>query len=500
MNDIVIDVCHDEVRVAVLEENDLVEIYLEKKDNKRILGNIYKGRVVNVLPGMQAAFVDIGLEKNAFLYVKDAIPKEILENDEIDIKGININNVVKKGQEIIVQVTKEPYAAKGARVTTHITLPGRNLVIMPYSNHIGISRKIIDENERERLKNIIEEINEDKFGIILRTASKDKDKRDFIDDLNFLKGIYRKLEIEKKLGKAPRILFKDLDLIHRSIRDLFTKETNQLLVNDQETYKSIIEFVKIISPSLIDKVKLFKNEVEIFEYFGIEKKISRALERKVWLKSGGYIIIDETEALTSIDVNTGKYVGSVNLEDTVFKTNLEAAKEIAKQLRLRNIGGIIIIDFIDMNKEKDINLVINCLETELKKDRVRTTVLGMTKLGLVEMTRKKNRKKLSSQVLKKCPNCFGYGKVFSIDLILSKILKEAKRIRNHTNVECAIIEVNNLIYKELVESIDNIKEIEKYYNLKILLKSIEDIPYNNIRISNLGSEKELKKIVHIVDN
>lgn len=495
MNDIIIEVGYEGVRVAVLEEDDLVELYIEREDNKRILGNVYKGKVVNVLPGMQAAFVDIGLEKNAFLYVKDAIPKEILEDNDINIKDLHINSLVKTGQEIIVQVTKEAYGNKGARITTHITLPGRYLVLMPYTNHIGISRRIINENERDRLREIIGEIRENEMGIILRTASEGKSKDDFLQDLNFLKSVNKKLDIERNLGKAPRIVFKDLDLIQRTIRDLFTKNTNKIIINSTEKYKEISEFVNLISSSLVDRIEIF-NEEDIFEHFGIDNMIKKALDKRVWLKSGGYIIIDETEALTSIDVNTGKYVGSVDLEHTVVKTNLEAAKEIAKQLRLRNIGGIIIIDFIDMNKEEDIKLVLQTLEKELEKDRIRTTVLGITKLGLVEMTRKKNRKRLSSQILHKCPNCNGSGKIYSTELILDSIEKIVKRTSVHTNVESILLNLNPLVFKNINNYyFQNITDIENMYDIKVFLNPDDGIKYNEVLMNSLGKEEEIKKII-----
>lgn len=492
MNDIIVDVGYDGVRVALLENKELAELFIEKEDNRRILGNIYKGRVVNVLPGMQAAFVDIGLEKNAFLYVKDAVPKDLIENNNIDINSISINDVLKQGQEIIVQIIKEPSGSKGARISTHITLPGRYLVLMPYTNFIGISRRITDENERIRLKSIIDEIKDEGFGIILRTASQFRSKEDLLEDINFLKGIFNKLNRERNLGVAPKILFKDLNLINRTLRDIFTTETNKLIINDREEYNNIIEFVRHFSDNYKEKVQCFDKAVEIFDYYGIEKMIQRALNKKVWLKSGGYIIIDETEALTSIDVNTGKFVGSVDLEHTVYKTNLEAAKEIAKQLRLRNIGGIIIIDFIDMKNNEEIKNVIDALENELKKDRIRSTVLGMTRLGLVEMTRKKNRKRLSSQVLTKCLTCNGTGKVFSIDLIIDKIEKIVSRSKDHTIVDTVLFDVNPIVYNDIIKNyINKITNIEKIYDMRILLQSNEKNNFNEINICRLGKVEDI---------
>ncbi|MTI66686.1 MAG: Rne/Rng family ribonuclease [Firmicutes bacterium] len=493
MNDIIIDVGVNQDRVAILENKDLVEFYIERGDNKRVLGNIYKGRVVNVLPGMQAAFVDIGLEKNAFLYVKDAIPKDIMDNKDINLKDISIKDVVKQGQDIIVQVVKEPFGTKGARITTHITLPGRYLVLMPFTDYVGISRRITEDEERERLKGLAEEIKVNNMGIILRTAAEEKSKKDLRDDLNFLLKVYYKIENERNLGFAPRIIYKDLDLVQRTVRDLFTKDTNKLIINDKEKYNSLIDLVDLISPHLKSRVELYENSHNVLVEYGIERKINEALERKVWLKSGGYIIIDETEALTSIDINTGKFVGSVDLEHTVVRTNLEAAKEIAKQLRLRNIGGIIIIDFIDMNNQADDKLVLKTLEKELKKDRTRSTILGMTQLGLVEMTRKKNRKRLSSKMLRDCPCCSGTGKVYSEHTLIKKIENEIKRINIHTNIETVEFLLNPFNCDILEDKYsDYLISLKEKYSIELYIKGDSSINLNDMKVKKMGKIKDKK--------
>lgn len=496
MNQIIIDVGLQENRVAVIENDELVELYIEKDDNKRTLGNIYKGRVVNVLPGMQAAFVDIGLEKNAFLYVKDAIPKELLSNKNINLKDISIRDVVKSGQDIIVQVIKEPFGNKGARVTTHITIPGRHVVLMPYTDYIGVSRRISDESERERLREIIESVKPANMGVILRTASEGLELEDFKDDIKFLLKVLNKIDSEKKLGFAPRIIYRDYDLIHRTVRDLFTNNVQKLIVNDREKYKSIVELVELMSPQLKNRVEYFDSSHDIFGYFGVEQAIKKALDRQVWLKSGGYIVIDETEALTSIDVNTGKYVGSINLEDTVLKTNIEAAKEIAKQLRLRNIGGIIIIDFIDMNNDEHEKEVLKVLENELKKDRTKSNVLGMTQLGLVEMTRKKVRSRLTTNLLIECPYCNGTGKVYSENSVLSLIYKEARRLKMHTSAEAAILEVNPHIIEYLKYHNNSvIKKIEEECDIKLFIKGNPAVHHNEIKVKNIGRMDFIKEIL-----
>ncbi len=496
MNKIVIDSGFSQSRVALLENGELVEHYIESKNLKRLVGNIYKGRVKNVLPGMQAAFVDIGLEKNAFLYVKDAIPQEILNDRKVSSKDISIREVVKNGQEIIVQVIKEPMDSKGARVTTHLSFPGRYLVLMTNVDYVGISRRIEDEDERNRLKKMAEEIKPDGLGLIIRTEAENKDKADFEEDLKYLLKLWQKIEKEKKLGFPPKILYKDLDLIHRTIRDLFTDDIGELVINDKENYNTIIDFLELISPELKDRVRYFDPGINIFSYFGIEKMIKGALKRKVWLKSGGYIVIDKTEALTIIDVNTGKYVGVNDLSETIIKVNKEAVKEIAKQIRLRDIGGIIVIDFIDMPSKKSEQEVLELLSEELSKDRVRTNVLGMTGLGLVEMTRKKVRNRISSILERKCPYCDGLGMILTPEAVISNIENELKRIALHTNSEAVIIEVNDEIKKILDERMrEYLSEIEKVLKLKIYIESNNNIHANEYEVKYKGRLDKAKEIL-----
>lgn len=495
MNQIIVDVTKNETRLAILESGELVELYIERKNNKRIVGNIYKGRVVNVLPGMQAAFVDIGLEKNSFLYVRDAIPQELHYDNHEDYSNLSIKDLVKEGQEIIVQVIKEPIGSKGARVTTHITLPGRYLVLMPYTDYLGVSRRIIDENERERLRKEVEEIKPQNMGVIVRTAAETKEKEAFNDDIRFLLKLWQRIEKDKKLGFAPRMIYKDFDLIDKITRDVYSKDIDEFIINDQDEYRNTLELVELISPHLKDRIKFYNDELEIFQYYNVEPQIQQGISRKIWLKSGGYIVIDSTEALTVIDVNTGKYVGSINLEDTVYKTNVEAAQEIAKQLRLRDIGGIIIVDFIDMTNEKYIEKVLNILEESLNKDRTKTKILGMTSLGLVEITRKKVRQRLESLMQKKCPCCEGTGRVLNEDVILYKIEKEMRRIHYHTNAEAVIFEVRPEIKEEILRNTFLIKELEDHYQLRIWVVSNKDLHYNDLSVKAMGRLDTIEKLV-----
>lgn len=487
MNEIIVDVGITETRLAILEDKDLVELYIERKNNKRIVGNIYKGRVTNVLPGMQAAFVDIGLDKNSFLYVKDAMPQDISNEEADSYKEMSIREVLKPGQEIVLQVIKEPIGTKGARVTTHITLPGRYLVLMPYTDYVGVSRRIADEGERERLRIEIEELKPKNMGIIVRTVAEGRNKEDFKDDIRFLLKLWQKIEKEKKLGFAPRLIHKDFDLINRSIRDIFTNDINRFVINDEEEYNRAKELIELISPSLKDKLKLVSDDIEIFQEYGVEGQIAKGIARRIWLKSGGYIVIDTTEALTVVDVNTGKYVGSVDLEDTVYRTNMEAAVEIAKQLRLRDIGGIIIVDFIDMTNESYEDNVLKELEAALGKDRTKTKIMGMTHLGLVEITRKKVRQRLESQLQRRCSHCDGTGKIQSEYNLLHKIEKHLKRTQHHTSCSGILFEIHPTSAEDLNSEGDTIEEIEKATGIKTFFTSNNQLPIGEIKVKLMGS-------------
>ncbi len=414
---LIVDIGVSESRVALLEDDDLAEIYIEKPGIERMVGNIYRAKVSSVLPGMQAAFVDIGHEKNAFLYAGDIVAKKDYTDDEDDavqeVRDYNISELVSVGQEVTVQVIKEPIGSKGPRVTTNITLPGRHLVLLPDADYTGVSRRIENEAERSKLKNIAENLKPEGMGLIVRTASEGMEEEDFTDDLSFLVKLWSSIKEKEKNGPVPRCIHKDLNLVYRMVRDMFTKDIDKFILNDRNYYEKVLELTDIVSPELKRRVEFFGKDYDMFEYYQLESKLARALSRKVWLKCGGYLVIDRTEALTVIDVNTGKYVGGNNLEDTVLKTNIEAAGEIAKQVRLRDIGGIIIIDFIDMHEHEHQQMVMDKLKQALKKDRTKTTVVGMTGLGLIEMTRKKVRQELSTILHVDCPYCEGTGKVLS---------------------------------------------------------------------------------------
>ncbi len=493
VNEIIVDVSPGEIRVGILEDKELAEIHIERTNHQGLVGNIYRGKVSSVLPGMQAAFIDIGYEKNAFLYVGDAIPKKEYSDDETEVSSnyeeYNITEILKVGQEITVQVIKEPIGTKGPRVSTHITLPGRNLVLLPNADYIGISRRIENDAERQKLKKIAEKLKPQNMGLIVRTVSEGKEESDFVEDVSFLLKLWAKIKESEDKGPVPRCIHKDINLIYRSVRDLFTWDVNKFIINNEKEYLKVLELVEMISPLLKSRVELFQKDYKIFDYYQIETKIERALSRKVWLKCGGYIIIDKTEALTVIDVNTGKFVGESNLEETVLKTNVEATREIAKQLRLRDIGGIVIIDFIDMNNSEHQQLVLDSLKQSLKSDRTKTIVLGMTELGLVEMTRKKIRQELSTVMSCDCPVCDGAGRVYTGETNAMNILREVREHMNCTSAKKFKLEVHPTVAPVIEDNIERlVKEFMGNKDKKVKVTAVNDIRPAGYRIKDIDMD------------
>lgn len=390
--------------VGIVENNRLVEFHIDKVDKEKLIGNIYRGRVINVLQGMEAAFIDIGECKNTYLNVKDALPKELMHTNQ----KYKISEILKQGQEIIVQVKKEPYGNKGAKITTHIEIPGRYLVFTPFSERVNISRKIENSKRIKELKELGYKIMKEGNGLIFRTASEFADDSLLIKEYEILYSIYTKIEREKNFLPCPKLLYREPILGYQIIRDTFDENTEKIIVNSKEVYNDLKEMENNFPFKFSERLE-YNKDFSIKYDLTIQEDIKYALEKKVPLPRGGYIVIDETEALVAIDVNTGKYVGTKSLGDTVLKTNLEAAKEIARQIRLRDIGGIIIIDFIDMKKADDIETVLDTLGEYLKEDRVKVNIVDITKLGLVELTRKKIRRPLTTEFYRKCPHCSGKG-------------------------------------------------------------------------------------------
>ena len=457
------------IAVAYLEDGKLVEILDEHFSLQRLAGGIYKGKVENVLPGMQAAFVNLGMKKNSFLYVEDALPhRSYVEGEQHEVKPIN--EVLSPGQEVVVQIVKEATETKGARVTTHISLPGRYLVFLPTGNYTAISRRIEDEEEIARLKSLMEELLSPGMGVIIRTVASGISKEDLAAELKMLQKLWRRIQGKAVKSSAPSLIYRDSDLLQRVVRDANASEINKIIVDNTELKERLIELVNLNNPELASKIS-YKYEKDIFETYNIYNQTEQALKRKVWLKSGGYIVFDQVEALTIVDVNTGKYVGETNLMDTVYKTNMEAAIEVCRQLRLRNTGGIILIDFIDMDSAEKRNNILSALEEEFKKDRTRITLLGMTQLGLVEMTRKKSGHALSYALEKECPFCGGKGRVLSEEAVADKIYREVDRVAESTDADTIFIEANPSIIAYLFNSDNkNFNYLEKKVNKKIVLR------------------------------
>lgn len=502
----------EEKRVAVVENGTVMELYVEKTRDQSIVGNIYLGRVLRVLPGMQAAFIDIGFDRAAFLYVSDVksnlrgvyLGEEFDEKppQEDDTRGIEsllegetqefeieestpktpnrapreIQDLLSEGEEILVQVAKAPMGTKGARVTAQISLPGRNLVLIPNVEHIGVSRRIGKEGERERLKEMVARLKPPHMGFIVRTVCEGKTEQQIQEDMDYLLNLWRAIDPKQKSMKAPALIHRDLDVVQRAVRDLFTPEIDRLVIDDPQDHRTISSFLEAYLPKSKRSLELYQGHEPIFDAFNIEGDIARALGRKVWLKSGGYIIIDQTEALTSIDVNTGKFVGKRNLEDTILKTNLEAVREIAIQLRLRNIGGLIIIDFIDMTKKTNRERVWNNLSELLENDRAKSNILKFSELGLVEMTRKRTQESLVRSLCSPCPYCEGKAYIKSPLTVIYEIFR---MLRREYQGENSNVDITLNVHPEIADRMADeertfVDLLEKSLHVKISIKAKKD--------------------------
>jgi ribonuclease G len=537
--EIVINASALEVRVAVLEDGVLTEFHLERKERQGLVGNLYKGKVTRVLPGMQAAFVDIGLEKAGFLHVSDfatgvegfGSAAEVIGEEDVETEPLHdsdsaapgdiedtvegaaeedlpaegeegaapsgqsrggrgrrrrrnerrvrlpIEQQLKRNQEIIVQVAKEPMGTKGARLTSFVSLPGRHLVYTPTSNHIGISRRIESAQERARLRSAVGELRPDQGGFIVRTVCEGVSKREIQRDVSFLTKLWSSVVKVSETTPPASLLYSDLDVALRVVRDLFSSEVDRLWCDDPETYERVVEFVQSYMPRLRSRIALYEAEEPIFDHFHIEAQIDRALERKVWLKSGGYLVFDQAEALTAIDVNTGRFVGKKNQEETVLRTNLEAADEVVRQLRLRNIGGIIIVDFIDMTREADRKRVTDALAQALKRDKARSTMLKISELGLVQMTRKRTRESLEEMLTEPCPKCHGRRVVKSVATLAADVLRGIHRAAGrHPRNDLLVVKINPAVARYLYDvGAKDLGVLESRLGIKIVLRSTESI-------------------------
>ncbi len=550
--EIVINASTLEVRVALLEDGVLSEFHLERNERQGLVGNLYKGKVTRVLPGMQAAFVDIGLEKAGFLHVSDfhtgiegfGSAAEVIGEEDVETEPLHdpdyqnkpnhdhdgdaigpddledgvrdavaedgqdedeesatpaaqgrggrgrrcrqrperrerlpIEQVLKRGQDIIVQVAKEPMGTKGARLTSFVSLPGRHLVYTPTSNHIGVSRRIESAQERQRLRAAVGEIRPDQGGFIVRTVCEGVSKREIQRDVSFLTKLWSSVVKQSETQPPASMLASDLDVALRVVRDLFSSDIDRLWCDDPETYDRIVEFVQNYMPRLRSRISIYEAEEPIFDHFQLEQQIDRALERKVWLKSGGYLVFDQAEALTAIDVNTGRFVGKRNQDETVLKTNLEAADEVVKQLRLRNIGGIIIVDFIDMTREADRKRVGDALSQALKRDKARSSMLRISELGLVQMTRKRTRESLEEMLTEQCPKCIGRRVVKSVATLAADVLRGIHRAAGrHPRSDLLVVKVNPAVARYLYDvGAKDLGVLEHRLGIKIVLRSTESV-------------------------
>ena len=555
-NELIINSTDQETRVAFIEKGNVAELYIERSHEKGIVGNVYKGKVVRVLPGMQAAFVDIGLEKAAFLYVgevylqektteieaekateeayADSSIEDLPETPTVDQVSLmteeqieelaeavpqekpleklqrkykksvrmyrghkrdhspyhkqpDISELLKEGQEILVQVTKNPIGTKGARLTMHISVPGRNLVLMPSFKHIGISRRISTEKERRRLRDLVYNFMPRDVGVIVRTACEGRRASIIKRDLDYLTKIWRGIEKDLTNAPAPYMLHEELDVVLRTLRDTFVDDIDRIIVDSKKELKQILRFLEHFNPSLKRTVKFYKGREPIFDTYGIESEINRAMGRRVWLKSGGYIIVDQAEALTVIDVNTGRYVGKRDFEDTILRINLEAAQAIANQLRLRNCGGIIIIDFIDMENHRHRERVYRAFEDALKKDRAKNSILKISELGLIEMTRKRTRESLIQTLCVPCHYCEGKGMLKSKLTICYEILRELTKTQGDIQTKSIELITHPDIEKMLrEEEIGNIHKIEKMINKQITITPAPEYHVEQFEIKNVS--------------
>ncbi|HEX2658811.1 MAG TPA: Rne/Rng family ribonuclease [Polyangia bacterium] len=510
---LVINADGPETRVALVEDGLLGELYIERKRERGIAGNIYKGRVERVLPGMQAAFVNIGAEKSAYLHVSDVrgTPDDLKrlfsgdagktsddeDEEEADRRrasgGARIEDLLKEGQEIVVQVTKEPISTKGARTTRYVSLPGRHLVFMPTVDHIGISRRIASDKERRRLRDIVESMRPPGSGFIVRTVAEGISEKELKSDMEFLIKLWNEVVKRSESGRCPALIYNDLDLLLRTVRDMFTPDVEKLIIDSRSEYDRVKKFIAALMPDFTGVIEVYDGNDPIFDGFGIEIEIDRALERKVWLKSGGYLIVDEMEALTAVDVNTGRFVGKSSLEDTITKTNLEACREVAEQLRIRSIGGMIVVDFIDMDRPHNREKVTRSFNEYLRRDRSKAAVTRISELGLVEMTRKRTRESLLHTLTEPCTYCEGKGYTKSRNTVAYELLREIRRQGDLIDSDTIIIEAHPAI-AEVLAGTDRgfIEDLEKRLQKRLVIKARSSFHMEDFEIHSPG-EKAIEK-------
>ncbi len=500
-----------ETRCAILEDGVLTEIAIERKNNEHTLNNTYKGRVENVLPGMQIAFVNIGLERHAFLHISDII-RDLDENSssedaaKLDLNknsakspkpgrgyAYSISDLIHPNQDILVQVGKEPIGTKGPRVTTCITLPGRYVVYLPTASNIGVSRRIESAEERQRLREIAEAIRTDiEGGFIIRTSAEGKSEADFTAEIKYLVEQWKRIVKQAEKMSAPSLVHKEHSFIVRVVRDSFTSEVTRVVIDSKEQYQEAMNYLSSSLSEPSSQIKFYDKSTPIFESYGIDKELEKALSEKIWLKCGGHLVIQQTEAMVSIDVNTGKFVGKGNPDNTILSANLEAVEEVVRQIRLRDLGGIIVIDFIDMDAPEHRRMVYKLLQQALDKDRARTNLLHISELGLVEMTRQRTRPSLATVLTESCPYCDGHGSVLSTDTITINLLRSIKKAHRKSRKRRLRVVANEHIVSHLLDDkASRLGQLEKSMNLQIWLQGDADIHLEDYQIFAEGSNREI---------
>ena len=500
-----------ETRCAVLEQGVLNEIQIERKTVKPVLGNLYKGRVENVLPGMQVAFVDIGLERHAFLHISDLkynrsdngsaddrLPTLDLQampsNKSRGGRGFPylITDLISKREELLIQVGKEPIGSKGARVTSNITLPGRYVVYLPNSSTIGVSRRIETESERDRLRDLAQNLKTNvEGGFIIRTAAEGLSEEEFGTEIRSLINQWNQVRERAKRKSAPSLISKDVSFTNRIVRDMLTKDVKHLLIDSQSGYKETVDYVTSVMPNMLERISLYKNDTALFEAYGVEEELQKALSEKIWLKCGGHIIIQQTEAMVSIDVNTGRFVGQSDPDNTILSANLEAVNEVVRQIQLRDLGGIIVVDFIDMEEQAHQKQVFKTLREALQKDKARTNILHFSDLGLVEMTRQRTRPSLSTLLTEQCPYCEGHGTILSIETVVIRLFRAIKTAYHQTQQSKLRILANDHIISHINAQMNaKLRELKRNLKLELTLEPDADLHLEDYRIF-AGNGEEL---------
>lgn len=473
-------------QVAILQDGKLIDYLYELNDKKSVVGNIYKGKVMNILPGMEAAFVDIGFEKNAYLFLDDLLSDKFIKENRIKKKDANISKLLKKGDELLVQVVREPMGEKNISVTTDISLTGKYIALVPNTIGVSLSKKIKNSDERKRLEEIGKDIMKNKNGMIIRTFAKESSKEAIEKEYQMLSSVYMQIEQEYNYSYAPKLMYKNNSLVERLFLDYIDFSIDEIYVEDKATKQKFVDMIEGLQGDELKKIEIIESQ-RPFERFNVENQIKLLFNRKVSLNNGGSIVIDVTEALTVIDVNSGKYVGSRNMEETALEINLQAIEEIARQIKLRNISGIILIDFIDVKKEENINYIISKAKSLFRDDKAKTNVIGMTKLNLMEITRKRNKENFFNLITEECNHCRGSGRSSSKVYIIIKIESIIKNIKFNTSSEAVILRMGSIMHKKIINScMDIILEIEKKYNIKIIIELDEGILTDDIIVGKMG--------------